>query len=155
MTMADQVVLLQSGRIEQIAPPHELYEQPATEFAAHFIGSPPMNIVQLDLIDYATLLSAAGGRLPVADGTRGWSIGVRPEEIKLDQPGLPARVGAVDFLGAETVIRVMYGQQTLFARTNGRARLVPGDEVMVSWPPDAVHVFDEKGLRQSGQDTNP
>jgi sn-glycerol 3-phosphate transport system ATP-binding protein len=150
MTMADQVVLLQSGRIEQIAPPHELYEHPATAFSAHFIGSPPMNIVQLDLIDYHTLLSAAGGRLPVADGTRGWSIGIRPEEIILDQPGLPARVGAVDFLGAETVIRLMYGEQTLFARTNGRAVLVPGDEVMISWPPDAVHVFDEKGLRQGG-----
>ena len=148
MTMADQVVLLQNGRIEQIAPPHELYEHPATAFSAHFIGSPPMNIVQLDLIDYRTVLSAAGGRLPVADGTRGWSIGIRPEEIILDQPGLPARVGAVDFLGAETVIRLMYGEQTLFARTNGRAVLVPGDEVMISWPPDAVHVFDEKGLRQ-------
>jgi sn-glycerol 3-phosphate transport system ATP-binding protein len=148
MTMADQVVLLQSGRIEQIAPPHELYEHPATAFAAHFIGSPPMNIVQLDLIDYRTVLSAAGGRLPVAEGTRGWSIGIRPEEIILDQPGLSARVGAVDFLGAETVIRLMHGEQTLFARTNGRAVLVPGDEVLISWSPDAVHVFDEKGLRQ-------
>ena len=107
-----------------------------------------MNIVPLDLIDYRTVLSAAAGRLPVADGTAGWSIGIRPEEIKLDQPGLPSKVAAVDFLGAETVIRLMYGEQTLFARANGRAVLAPGDEVMISWPPDAVHVFDENGLRR-------
>ena len=63
---------------------------------------------------------------------------------------MPARVSAIDFLGAETVIRLVHGEQTLFARTNGRAELVPGDQVMVSWPPDAVHVFNEKGLRQGG-----
>ena len=150
MTMADQVVLLQSGQIEQIAPPYELYENPATAFAAHFIGSPPMNIVQLDLIDDRTVLSATGGHKPIPEGTRGWSIGVRPEKIKLGRQGMPARVSAIDFLGAETVIRLVHGEQTLFARTNGRAELVPGDQVMVSWPPDAVHVFNEKGLRQGG-----
>ena len=148
MTMADQVVLLQSGRIEQIAPPHKLYEQPATAFCAHFIGSPPMNIVQLDLADYGTLASAAGGRIPVAEGRRGWSIGIRPEEIKLDREGMATRVAAVDFLGAETVIRLTYGEQALFARTNGRSDLTPGDEVMIRWSPDAVHVFDENGLRR-------
>ena len=150
MTMADQVVLLQNGRIEQIAPPYELYEHPATAFAARFIGSPPMNIVQLDLIDDRAALSAISRRMPVPQGTRGWSIGVRPEEIKLGQQGLPAKVGTVDFLGAETVIRLFHGKQTLFARTNGRAELLPGDQVMVSWSPDAVHVFNEKGLRHDG-----
>jgi sn-glycerol 3-phosphate transport system ATP-binding protein len=63
---------------------------------------------------------------------------------------MPARVSAIDFLGAETVIRLVHGEQTLFVRTNGRTELVPGDQVMVSWPPDAVHVFNEKGLRQGG-----
>ena len=150
MTMADQVVLLQSGRIEQIAPPYELYERPATAFCAHFIGSPPMNIVQLDLIDERALLTATDGRKPAPEGTRGWSIGVRPEEIKLGRQGLPVRVGAIDFLGAETVIRLHHGEQILFARTNGRTELVPGDQVMVSWSPDAVHVFNQKGRRQGG-----
>lgn len=117
----------------------------------HSRFDPESRDIPIDLIDYRTVLSAAGGRLPVADGTRGWSIGIRPEEIKLGQPGLPARVGAVDFLGAETVIRLMYGEQTLFARTNGRAFFAPGDEVMISWPPDAVHVFDERGFRQGAR----
>ena len=74
MTMADQVVLLQSGRIEQISPPYELYEHPSTAFATRFIGSPPMNLVQLDLMDDRTVLSATGGRRPVPEGTRDWSI---------------------------------------------------------------------------------
>ena len=109
-----------------------------------------MNIVQLDLIDDRAALSATGRPMPVPEGTRGWSIGVRPEEIKLGQQGMPAKVGSVDFLGAETVIRLHHGKQTLFARTNGRAELVPGDQVMVRWSPDAVHVFNEKGLRHGG-----
>ena len=88
--------------------------------------------------------------MPVPEETRGWSIGVRPEEIKLGQQGLPVKVGAVDFRGAETVIRLSQGKQILFARTNGRAQLVPGNQIMVSWSPDAVHVFNEKGLRQGG-----
>jgi sn-glycerol 3-phosphate transport system ATP-binding protein len=107
-----------------------------------------MNIVQLDLVDYRTLASAAGDRIPVAEGSRGWSIGIRPEEIKLDRKGMATRVAAVDFLGAETVIRLTYGEQTLFARTNGRTHLKPGEEVRIRWSPDAVHVFDENGLRQ-------
>ena len=147
MTMADQVVLLQSGRIEQIAPPYELYEHPATAFAAHFIGSPPMNLIQLDLVKDRTALSAAGGRIPVPEGSRGWSIGVRPEAIKLSQQGLTARVGAIDFLGSETIIRLVYGEQTLLAKINGRAKIAPGDQVTVSWSPEAAHVFNEKGLR--------
>jgi sn-glycerol 3-phosphate transport system ATP-binding protein len=150
MTMADQVVLLQNGRIEQIAPPYELYEHPATAFAAHFIGSPPMNIVQMDLIDDRSLLSATGRQMPVPQGNRGWSIGVRPEEIKLGRRGMAVEVGSVDFLGAETVIRLLHGKQTLLVRTAGRAELKPGDQAMVSWSPDAIHVFDEKGLRQDG-----
>ena len=148
MTMADQVVLLQSGRIEQIGPPHELYETPVTAFAAHFIGSPPMNLIQLDLVNNRTALSAAGGQIKVPEGSRGWSIGVRPEAIKLSERGLTARVGALDFLGSETIIRLVYEEQTLLAKINGRAKITPGDQVTVSWSPDAAHLFNEKGIRE-------
>ena len=149
MTMADQVVLLRSGRIEQIGPPYELYEHPATAFAAHFIGSPPMNLIRLDQVQDRAQLSTAGGGIPVPEGRRGWSIGVRPEHIKLSRHGLSARVDVIDFLGAETIIRLAYEQQTLLARVNGRAKIAPGDQVTVSWPPEAAHVFNEKGIKQS------
>ncbi|CAB1062360.1 Glycerol-3-phosphate ABC transporter, ATP-binding protein UgpC (TC 3.A.1.1.3) [Olavius sp. associated proteobacterium Delta 1] len=150
MTMADQVVLLQSGRIEQIGAPHELYEHPETAFAAHFIGSPPMNLIRLDLVEDRTALSAAGGQIAVPQGSRGWSVGVRPEKIKLSERGLTARVGAIDFLGAETIIRLVYGEQTLLAKINGRAKIAPGDQLTVSWSPDAAHLFNEKGIREGG-----
>jgi sn-glycerol 3-phosphate transport system ATP-binding protein len=147
MTMADQVVLLQSGRIEQIGAPYELYERPLTAFAAHFIGSPPMNLIQLDRIKDRSALSEACAPIPPPEGSRGWSIGVRPEEIKLNQRGLSVRVDAIDFLGAETILRLVYEEQTLLAKINGRAIISIGDQVMVRWSPDAVHLFNEKGMR--------
>lgn len=152
MTMADQVVLLQSGRIQQTGPPYELYEHPVTTFAAHFIGSPPMNLLQLDLIKDRKELSVAGGQMRVPDEIQGWCIGIRPEEIKLNRQGLSAIVDAVDFLGAETVIRLFHGEQTLFARVNGRSKIKPGDQVKLSWSPHVVHFFNEKGRRQNGWD---
>ncbi len=152
MTMADQVVLLQSGRIEQTGPPYELYENPVTTFAAHFIGSPPMNLMKLDLIKDRKELSVAGGQMPIPDEIQGWCIGIRPEEIKLNQQGLSAIVDAVDFLGAETVIRLFHGEQTLFARINGRSKIKPGDQVKLTWSPGVVHLFNEKGIRQGGWD---
>ncbi len=148
MTMADQVVLLQSGRIEQIGAPHELYERPVTAFAAHFIGSPPMNLIRLDQVQDRTALSDAGGPIPPPEQCRGWSIGVRPEAIKLNERGLPARVDAIDFLGSETIIRLGYGEQTLLAKINGRAKISPGDQVTVRWSSEAVHFFNEKGMRE-------
>jgi sn-glycerol 3-phosphate transport system ATP-binding protein len=149
MTMADQVVLLQSGRIEQIGAPHELYENPRTAFAARFIGSPPMNLIQLDLVEDRAALSSAGGQIPDSQQFRGWCIGVRPEKIELGERGLTASVGAIDFLGSETILRLVYGEQTLFAKINGRAKLSPGDKVTVSWSPDAAHFFNENGIRES------
>ncbi len=150
MTMADQVVLLQSGRIEQIGAPHELYEHPRTAFAARFIGSPPMNLIQLDLVEDRAALIAAAGRIPDSVKSKGWCIGVRPEKIELGKRGgLTASVDATDFLGSETIVRLVYGEQTLFAKINGRARLAPGDEATISWSPDAAHFFNENGIRQS------
>ncbi len=146
MTMADQVVLLQNGRIEQIAPPHDLYEHPATAFAAHFIGSPPMNLIQLDQVQDRTQLSAAGGLIPIPEGSRGWSIGIRPEKIKISERGLTARVDAIDFLGAETIIRLSFEEQILLAKINGRVKVAPGDQLTIGWPPEAAHIFNEKGV---------
>jgi sn-glycerol 3-phosphate transport system ATP-binding protein len=147
MTMADQVVLLQNGRIVQIGAPHELYEHPATAFSAHFIGSPPMNLIRLDQDKDRTALSAAGVRIPSPETSRGWSAGVRPEAIKISEQGLSARVDAIDFLGAETIIRLAFGKQILLAKVNGRAKVAPGDQLTVSWSADAVHLFNEKGIK--------
>ena len=101
-------------------------------------------------------MSAAGGRIPVPEQERGWSVGVRPEKIKLGERGLTARVSAIDFLGSETIVRLLYEEQILLAKVSGRAQFSIGDEVTVGWSPEAAHFFNEKGLRigDSGSDEN-
>jgi len=148
MTMADQVGLLQNGRIEQIGTPYELYENPVTAFAAHFIGSPPMNLIHLGQVADRAALAAAGGRTPLPEASRNWTIGIRPEAIKISEQGMSARVDAIDFLGSETIIRLALDGQTLFAKINGRAKVAPGDAITVSWSPEATHWFNEKGVRE-------
>lgn len=153
MTMADQVVLLQNGRIEQTGPPYDLYENPVSTFVARFIGSPPMNLIPLDRIKDRKALSAAGGKMPMPEAVKGWCIGIRPEEIKLNQQGFSATVDAVDFLGAETVIRLFHGEQPLFVRVNGRSKIKPGDQTNLTWSSRVVHWFNGKGIRQDGWNT--
>ena len=83
MTMADRVVLMRDGRIEQNGPPEQLYSRPATAFTARFIGTPPMNLI------------ARGGSL----------IGIRPEHIRIvSQDGHAARVRSVEHLGADSIV---------------------------------------------------
>lgn len=145
MSMADQVVLLKDGRIEQIGTSVELYESPATVFAAQFLGMPPMNVLPLDGIEFSGDLPDARG-----NGRAGWSLGVRPEKIRIGEGGLAAEVSAVDFMGAETVLRLRHRSYTVMARIDGRADAAPGDKVRVGWSPEDVHLFDKNGMRQGG-----
>ena len=123
MTMADQVILLREGRVEQDAPPAEMYARPATVFAARFVGTPPMNLLRLD---------AAPGRL----------IGVRPEDVRLGDSGLAARVTAVEYLGPDTIVTCAVGADTLAVRAAGRVDLAEGKLTHLTWAPAAQHVFD-------------
>lgn len=149
MTMADQVVLLQSGRIEQAGTPHDLYESPTTTFSACFIGSPPMNLIALDLIEDLSIFSAAGSVVPFPDRPKGWSVGIRPEHIRLSDRGLSVKVGAIDYLGSETVLRLHHGEQSLFIKINGKTSIATGDQLNVSWPHEAMNIFNEKGLKET------
>ena len=145
MSMADQVLLLQDGKIEQFGTPAELYVAPETTFAARFLGMPPMNILAADL------LREAGSAMPKGVGkSSGWQIGVRPENIQIASKGLAAEVGAVDYMGAETVLRLKLGSQNLMARLNGRASAEPGETVNIAWKAKDVHLFDENGIRRTG-----
>lgn len=145
--MADQVVLLRKGSVEQTGAPHELYQRPRTVFAAQFMGSPPMNLLDVARIDrYDALMAACGGGLP-ADRHAGGFIGVRPEHIQVGNGGLPVQLVAADYLGAETVLRMTHGGQTLFARIDGRHDYRSGDTLAVCWPATAVHHFGADGIR--------
>ncbi len=145
MTMADQVVLLKSGRIDQTGPPHELYEYPATTFAARFIGSPPMNLIDINLLEEIPTFNKKSAN---TNKTQGGYIGVRPEHIALSQNGLPVEVDTVDYLGSETVMRLYHGEQPFFIKLNGKTRFKKGDRLNIGWPEEAVLTFNAKGFRE-------
>ena len=146
MSMADQVVLLKSGRIQQTGTPAELYETPVTTFAASFLGTPPMNIIPLDQLVGA---DAEGDAVPRAKP--GWSLGIRPENIRIGDTGLPVSVVAADYMGAETILRLKHGQQILMARIGGRSMTKVGDELRITWQAGDIHLFDENGLRRQSE----
>jgi sn-glycerol 3-phosphate transport system ATP-binding protein len=123
MSMADQVILMRAGRVEQAAAPDEIYARPATTFAAKFIGTPPMNILANS--DRPDLL-----------------FGIRPEDVILGDVGLPVRVQASEFLGADTVVTTAYGNQALTARVPGKAAFAARDAIHVGWRPEHLHFFD-------------
>jgi sn-glycerol 3-phosphate transport system ATP-binding protein len=140
MSMADQVVLLNHGRIEQIGMPRDLYARPASTFAARFIGTPPMNLLALE-----------NGCIAGSDRPGDWPqaalLGVRPEAIRLQADGYPAEVLSVEYLGADLVLRCQMGSQTLLARLDGQHRATAGERVHLHWDPHNSHGFDAQGLR--------
>jgi sn-glycerol 3-phosphate transport system ATP-binding protein len=145
MTMADQVVLMRGGRIEQDATPAALYEKPATIFAARFVGTPPMNVIPSSLVP-EILAPAPNGR---ARDTL--AIGIRPEAARLATDGVSATVTAVEYLGADTLFDARIGDQPFIVRVSGRASTSPGESVSIRWDPSAVHWFDQSSQRRIDQ----
>ena len=142
MTLADRVVVLRDGRIEQVGSPLQLYDRPASRFVAQFIGTPQMNVLPAAVLPQ--LQSALGVRLP-GDGV----VGLRPESVTLKAPGhgqFDGRVELVEALGAETLIYLSTpGGAQLTARQNTRTPLRAGDQVGVDVDASAVHLFDAQG----------
>ncbi|MCD0505397.1 ABC transporter ATP-binding protein [Bordetella petrii] len=141
MSMADQVVLLRGGRIEQLDTPDGLYARPATEFAARFIGTPPMNLIGL----------AAQGGSPTIAGTDtavlgapagAVRLGVRPEHIRIDAGGRPAVVESVEYFGADSIVVCRLGHTSGVAvRAAGHVRADAGDALGLAWQPEHQHFF--------------
>ena len=143
MTMADQVVLLDNGRVEQDGPPAELYERPATAFAARFIGTPPMSLLRLTDGPRGAVIDGTDGPIVLDDAGAGRLLGVRPEEVRLvESGGVPARVNTVEYLGADSVVTCTVGAQVMAVRAGGRVELAAGKPVQLAWCADAQHVFD-------------
>jgi sn-glycerol 3-phosphate transport system ATP-binding protein len=122
MTMADRVVLMRAGRIEQVGTPEDLYARPATAFAASFIGAPPMNLVERD----------------------GVMVGVRPEDVRVADDGVAAVVESVEYLGADSLVAARTGTQALVARVAGRSDTRVGETVRLAWDRAQEHHFDPR-----------
>jgi sn-glycerol 3-phosphate transport system ATP-binding protein len=144
MSMADQVVLLNEGRVEQDATPAELYARPASLFAAAFIGTPPMSLLRLEAGADGAVIAGSDGPAVAPVAAAGAILGVRPEEVALtDGPGLAVTVVSAEFLGAETVLSctIGTGSETIQARIQGHHALRPGSALRLRLPPP-VHLFD-------------
>ncbi|KJC40522.1 glycerol-3-phosphate ABC transporter ATPase, partial [Bradyrhizobium sp. LTSP885] len=133
MTMADKIVVLNAGKIEQYGSPLELYEKPANLFVAGFIGSPKMNFVT--------------GEPAKQQGAT--TIGVRPEHLKVEpngKGGWPGTVAVAEHLGSDTFLYIDAGPLgTLTARYVGELGLHPGDKVSMIPEPSRVYRFDDSG----------
>jgi multiple sugar transport system ATP-binding protein len=137
MTLADRIVVLRDGIIEQVGSPLELYDQPANQFVAQFIGSPKMNVV-------------AQKELPLVSGVPSDGfVGLRPEDVMVQASvgdGLPAKVELIEALGAETLIHaVLDSGATLISRQPSRTDLHVGQHVGVVVEAANAHRFDAKG----------
>jgi sn-glycerol 3-phosphate transport system ATP-binding protein len=144
MSMADHVVLLREGRIEQEGTPAELYSRPATTFAARFIGTPAMNLVALE----DGRIRGSGEKV-LDGGRRGrLTLGIRPEHIRIANDGVAATVASAEYHGADTVVTARVGEASLLVRAPGQVALAGGSQVRLGWDAEAVHIFDaDKGER--------
>jgi len=130
ITMADQVVLLNKGRLEQAAAPRELYEKPANPFTARFIGMPPMNLFPANA--FKKLCTAPD-----------FQLGVRPEAMHPDKNGpLSAEIRTVEYLGADILADCVVAGTSFQVRLPTSNSIAPGERIDLGFEPDALHVFD-------------
>ena len=154
MSMADRVILMRAGEIEQIGTPDELYDTPATTFTASFIGTPPMNLIALQSGPGGGVVAGTKKIVVAGELAEKRILGIRPEHItvtpaskgtgrrKAGAKGVPARVSSCDYLGADTIVETTCGDQSVLVRMPGRCLFGEGDEVGLSWSNEDVHVFD-------------
>ncbi len=142
MSMADHVVLLRGGQIEQHDTPEALYARPATEFAAKFIGTPPMNLILLAKLNGATVIAGAHDLMMRDAPVTAVKLGVRPEHIRIDNSGIPAVVESVEYFGADSIVVCRVGDSSGVAvRVGGHLRAQAGEALRLSWAPEQQHFF--------------
>jgi multiple sugar transport system ATP-binding protein len=151
MTMADKIVVLHGGRVEQVGAPLELYDRPANMFVAGFIGSPSMNFLEGNLRggDTPVFELEGGTALPLStmpSDTAGRPVifGIRPEDILLGGGGVPGRVVVTEPTGSETHLVVEVGGRELVCLVRSRVDLHSGQTVNLSFRSPAVHFFDRE-----------
>lgn len=146
--MADKIVVLQGGRVEQIGAPLDLYDRPANTFVASFIGSPSMNLMTAQGDDGVARVNGAAIPVPGLATGQQVTLGVRPEHLVLSDAGLPATVAVVEPTGSETHIIARLDDREVTAVTRERPGVRPGETIHLMPEPGRVHLFDaESGAR--------
>ncbi|WP_230531142.1 ABC transporter ATP-binding protein [Microvirga roseola] len=152
MTLADRIVILKGGEIEQVGTPDEVYNSPASIFVGGFIGSPAMNFAK-GVVQSGEIVFDGGEHLPLhrngagkANGLEGREVvvGIRPEHFVSAGEGQPlsGRVQVVEPLGSDTLIHFALGSATLTARVAPEMRPQPGEILSIGVDPSRIHLFD-------------
>jgi multiple sugar transport system ATP-binding protein len=152
MTMANRIVVMNDGIIQQVGPPLDLYDRPANIFVAGFIGSPTMNLFDA-VIENGSARLADGSMLALPNLSalgEGHEIvlGIRPEHLQFSSTGISARVVVVEPLGMSTQVTLDAAQERVTLLTLDRPQLSPGDARAISAKTEDMHIFDgASGLR--------
>jgi len=145
MSMADQIILLNSGEIIQKGAPEEIYNYPNSIFSAQFIGLPPMNILKLKDLDIASLSKENQEKIKASNNSI--NLGIRPEHLVFSKKGLPIVVNGIDYFGGETVFKVSHLDQEFFLREPRQPKINLNDKLNISWSPDDMHLFKKNNQR--------
>jgi len=149
MTMADRIVVMRGGVVEQIGRPLDLYDRPVNTFVATFIGSPAMNLFHGSILD-GQFVTEDGKTLPLPPGYSGGAAhtyGIRPEHLAIAESGIPATVGVVEPTGAETHLVVKLGAFDTTLVIRDRMELRPGQTVAIAPDLAKIHLFSSQGSR--------
>ena len=145
MSLATRIAILNAGELQQIGTPDEVYDHPANLFVAEFIGSPPMNLLEVTR-DGDALVAAGGWRIPIPPTRERLAgevtVGLRPEGIAIGTEGHAAEVVAVEPLGSEVIVDVRAAGKTVRVRAAPDVRPQPGATVRLAVAPGAVRLFD-------------
>jgi len=148
MTMADKIVVMQGGNVEQIGTPLEVYDRPNNTFVATFIGSPSMNLLKgFYQADGNLFVTESGDKIELGFETEAADgqlvlLGVRPEHLSLSESGLRATVNVTEPTGSETVLFLRYGNKELVSVFSERHDFKPGQEIAVAPRAGKLHLFD-------------
>lgn len=140
MTLADRIVVMQGGIIEQIGTPLELYDNPCNKFVATFIGAPSMNLLAAEISGGKTSIGDLTFDGPSCTGKA--TLGIRPEHLILSDDGLPMQVKVVEPTGAETMVFLRYEGQDVTAVFRERHAFTAGQTIHLKPDPDHIHIFD-------------
>jgi len=149
MTLADRIVIMRDGHVQQIGTPLEVYDRPANAFVAGFVGSPEMNLFPADILN-GRLIFAEGISVDAPDGidTGAVTVGIRPEALEPASEGLPFHVQGVEQLGSQTLFIGEVGGHRLRAMTGRRDNIAVGDSIALHAPLTSIQLFDlESGMR--------
>jgi multiple sugar transport system ATP-binding protein len=154
MTLADRIVIMDQGQIQQVGTPDEVYGRPANAYVAGFIGSPPMNLLPGDVTGGQFVRPDT--RVPDAPFTErtGVKLGIRPEDVEIVEPGqghLQGSVYAVEPTGDQTMLSIDTGDQLVYVKAPRSYRQEVNTPVSVRFAADSLHYFDaESGARIDG-----